>query len=138
DRAQPRGPNRRRDHGGQEGVRHGPCRARRFGQRIRRAGGMRRPSRRPDHVADDRFRRRPGRRRWTARVRATGVTATGEPATARPAPDAGGPPGPSVALPYPGPRAARIIERMRAVEGAGPRTGADDPPLVVETATGST
>lgn len=66
------------------------------------------------------------------------MTATGEPATARPAPDAGGPPGPSVALPYPGPRAARIIERMRAVEGAGPRTGADDPPLVVETATGST
>ena len=27
---------------------------------------------------------------------------------------------------------------MRAVEGAGPRTGADDPPLVVETAIGST
>jgi 4-aminobutyrate aminotransferase-like enzyme len=66
------------------------------------------------------------------------VTATGEPATARSAPDPGDPPGPSVTLPYPGPRAARIIERMRAVEGAGPRTGADDPPLVVETATGST
>ncbi len=66
------------------------------------------------------------------------MTATGEPATARPAPDAGGPRARRSALPYPGPRAARIIERMRAVEGAGPRTGADDPPLVVETATGST
>jgi diaminobutyrate-2-oxoglutarate transaminase len=66
------------------------------------------------------------------------VTATGEPAIARPASDPGGPAGPSVALPYPGPRAARIIKRMHAVEGAGPRTGADDPPLVVETATGST
>lgn len=46
--------------------------------------------------------------------------------------------GPHVALPYPGPRARRIIERMRAVEGAGPRTGGDDPPLVVEQALGST
>ena len=58
DRAQPRGTHRRRDHRGQEGVRHGPCRARRFGQRVRRAGRMRRPSRRPGHVADDRVRRR--------------------------------------------------------------------------------
>jgi 4-aminobutyrate aminotransferase len=46
--------------------------------------------------------------------------------------------GPSVTVPYPGPRARRIIERMRSVEGAGPRTGGDDPPLVVESATGST
>jgi 4-aminobutyrate aminotransferase-like enzyme len=46
--------------------------------------------------------------------------------------------GPSVRIAYPGPRARRVIERMRAVEGAGPRTGGDDPPLVVETASGST
>ena len=46
--------------------------------------------------------------------------------------------GPLVATPYPGPRARRVIERMRAVEGAGPRTGGDDPPLVVEEAHGST
>ena len=45
--------------------------------------------------------------------------------------------GPSVATPYPGPRARAVIERMRAVEGAGPRTGGDDPPLVVESAFGS-
>jgi 4-aminobutyrate aminotransferase-like enzyme len=38
---------------------------------------------------------------------------------------------------YPGPKAAAIIERMRAVEGAGPRTGAGDP-LVVDRASGST
>jgi len=66
------------------------------------------------------------------------VTASGEPATARSAADPGGRSSPSVSLPYPGPRAARIIDRMRAVEGAGPRTGAADPPLVVETAIGST
>ncbi len=46
--------------------------------------------------------------------------------------------GPLVATPYPGAHARRIIERMRAVEGAGPRTGGDDPPLVVEEASGST
>jgi 4-aminobutyrate aminotransferase-like enzyme len=46
--------------------------------------------------------------------------------------------GPLVATRYPGPRARRIIGRMRAVEGAGPRTGGDDPPLVVEEALGST
>lgn len=45
---------------------------------------------------------------------------------------------PLVATPYPGPRARLIIERMRAVEGAGPRTGGDQPPLVVEEASGST
>jgi len=45
---------------------------------------------------------------------------------------------PLVAVPYPGPRARRVIDRMRAVEGAGPRTGGDDPPLVVESALGST
>jgi 4-aminobutyrate aminotransferase-like enzyme len=45
--------------------------------------------------------------------------------------------GPSVTAPYPGPRAQRLIERMRAIEGAGPRTGGNDPPLVVDTALGS-
>ena len=38
---------------------------------------------------------------------------------------------------YPGPNARSIIERMRAVEGAGPRTAAGDP-LVVDHATGAT
>ena len=38
---------------------------------------------------------------------------------------------------YPGPKAAALIERMRAVEGAGPRTGSGDP-LVVERASGAT
>lgn len=38
---------------------------------------------------------------------------------------------------YPGPRARAIIERMRAIEGAGPRTGAGDP-LVVERASCAT
>ena len=38
---------------------------------------------------------------------------------------------------YPGPKAAALIGRMRAVEGAGLRTGAGDP-LVVERASGST
>jgi 4-aminobutyrate aminotransferase-like enzyme len=38
---------------------------------------------------------------------------------------------------YPGPKAAAILERMRAVEGAGPRTGAGDP-LVVDRASGAT
>ena len=42
-----------------------------------------------------------------------------------------------IVTPYPGPRAQAVIERMRAVEGAGPRTGGDDPPLVVESAAGS-
>ena len=45
--------------------------------------------------------------------------------------------GPSVSTPYPGPRARAVIERMRAVEGSGPRTGGEDPPLVVESAVGS-
>ena len=45
---------------------------------------------------------------------------------------------PLVATPYPGPRARRMIDRMRAVEGAGPRTGGDDAPLVVDEAFGST
>ena len=39
--------------------------------------------------------------------------------------------------PYPGPKARAIIERMRRVEGAGPRTGAGEP-LVVDHATGAT
>jgi diaminobutyrate-2-oxoglutarate transaminase len=38
---------------------------------------------------------------------------------------------------YPGPKAAAIIGRMRAVEGAGPRTAAGDP-LVVDHASGAT
>jgi 4-aminobutyrate aminotransferase-like enzyme len=46
--------------------------------------------------------------------------------------------GPSILTAYPGPQARRVIERMRAIEGAGPRTGGDDPPLVVEIASGST
>ena len=39
--------------------------------------------------------------------------------------------------PYPGPKARAIIERMRRVEGAGPRTGTGDP-LVVDHASGAT
>jgi len=39
---------------------------------------------------------------------------------------------------YPGPQAAAVIERARRVEGAGPRTGAAEPPLVVDRASGST
>lgn len=39
---------------------------------------------------------------------------------------------------YPGPRAAAVIERARRIEGAGPRTGAAEPPLVVDHASGST
>jgi len=46
--------------------------------------------------------------------------------------------GPLIVTPYPGPRARATIERMRAVEGAGPRTGGDDAPLVVQEASGST
>jgi 4-aminobutyrate aminotransferase len=46
--------------------------------------------------------------------------------------------GPLIVTAYPGPRARAIIERMRAVEGAGPRTGGDDAPLVVQEASGST
>ena len=38
---------------------------------------------------------------------------------------------------YPGPKARAIIERMRRVEGAGPRTGTGDP-LVVDHASGAT
>jgi 4-aminobutyrate aminotransferase-like enzyme len=45
--------------------------------------------------------------------------------------------GPSVTMPYPGPRARSVIDRMRGIEGAGPRTGGDEAPLVVETAAGS-
>ena len=37
---------------------------------------------------------------------------------------------------YPGPKAAAILKRMRAVEGAGPRTGTGDP-LVVDRASGA-
>jgi len=39
--------------------------------------------------------------------------------------------------PYPGPRARRVLERLRAAEGSGLRTSAADSPLVVETAAGS-
>ncbi|HXI80100.1 MAG TPA: aspartate aminotransferase family protein [Verrucomicrobiae bacterium] len=45
--------------------------------------------------------------------------------------------GPLIVTPYPGPRARQVIERMRAVEGAGPRTRGDDAPLVVKEASGS-
>jgi 4-aminobutyrate aminotransferase-like enzyme len=38
---------------------------------------------------------------------------------------------------YPGPKARALIDRMRAVEGAGPRAGAGDP-LVVDHASGAT
>jgi 4-aminobutyrate aminotransferase-like enzyme len=38
---------------------------------------------------------------------------------------------------YPGPKARVLIERMRRVEGAGPRTGAGDP-LVIDHAVGAT
>jgi len=44
---------------------------------------------------------------------------------------------PRIVTPYPGPRARAVIERMRAVEGAGPRTGGPDAPLVVDSALGS-
>jgi 4-aminobutyrate aminotransferase-like enzyme len=46
--------------------------------------------------------------------------------------------GPRMVTPYPGPNARRIVERMRAVEGAGPRTGGGDDPLVVAEAHGAT
>ena len=54
-----------------------------------------------------------------------------------PPPAVGDVDGPSVTVPYPGPRARAVIDRMRAVEGAGPRTGGSDAPLVVESAAGS-
>ena len=60
------------------------------------------------------------------RVRRRAVTA--EPATA-----------PLIVTPYPGPEARRRSStRMRAVEGAGPRTGGADEPLVVAEAHGAT
>ena len=42
-----------------------------------------------------------------------------------------------VVTPYPGPRARAVIARMRAIEGAGPRTAGADDPLVVDEALGS-
>lgn len=45
---------------------------------------------------------------------------------------------PRIVTPYPGPEARRVIERMRAVEGAGPRTGGAEDPLVVAEAHGAT
>lgn len=39
---------------------------------------------------------------------------------------------------YPGPRARAVIHRLRAVEGAGPRTSGTDAPLIVERAAGAT
>jgi len=44
---------------------------------------------------------------------------------------------PRTVTPYPGPAARRIIDRLRAVEGAGPRTGGADAPLVVAGAHGA-
>jgi len=55
-----------------------------------------------------------------------------EPATATDATAA-----PRIVTPYPGPRAQAVIDRMRAVEGSGPRTGGPDAPLVVAEAHGS-
>src|SRR5687767_10550429 len=86
---------------------------------------MRGPPRRPRHGANDRVRWRTGRRGGPPRVRRRVVTA--EPATA-----------PRIVTPYPGPEARRTIARMRAVEGAGPRTGGPDDPLVVAEAHGAT
>jgi 4-aminobutyrate aminotransferase-like enzyme len=45
---------------------------------------------------------------------------------------------PRIVTPYPGPEARRIIDRMRAVEGAGSRTGGAEDPLVVAEAQGAT
>ncbi len=45
---------------------------------------------------------------------------------------------PRIVTPYPGPEARRVIDRMRAIEGAGPRTGGTDEPLVVAEAHGAT
>ena len=45
---------------------------------------------------------------------------------------------PRMVTPYPGPEARRVIARMRVVEGAGPRTGGTDDPLVVAEAHGAT
>ena len=45
---------------------------------------------------------------------------------------------PLIVTSYPGPEARRVIERMRAVEGAGPRTAGTDDPLVVAEAHGAT
>lgn len=45
---------------------------------------------------------------------------------------------PRMVTAYPGPRARAIVERMRAVEGAGPRTAGPGMPLVVEQAVGAT
>jgi 4-aminobutyrate aminotransferase-like enzyme len=39
--------------------------------------------------------------------------------------------------PYPGPRARRVLARLRAAEGSGLRTSGTDDPLVVESASGS-
>lgn len=47
-------------------------------------------------------------------------------------------PAPLIRVPYPGPKARRIVERMRSVEGAGLRTSGEGWPLVVEQAHGST
>ncbi|MFL5674618.1 MAG: aspartate aminotransferase family protein [Chloroflexota bacterium] len=44
---------------------------------------------------------------------------------------------PRIVTSYPGPRARGVIARMRAVEGAGPRTSGADDPLVVDEALGS-
>jgi len=51
--------------------------------------------------------------------------------------EAGATTAPHIVTAYPGPRARTVIDRMRAVEGAGPRTGGADAPLVVDEAHGS-
>ena len=44
---------------------------------------------------------------------------------------------PRVVTPYPGPRARRVLERLRRAEGTGLRTSGTDFPLVVDSAAGS-
>lgn len=43
-----------------------------------------------------------------------------------------------MSIQYPGPRARALIARLHAVEGAGPRTGPPNEPLIVERASGAT
>jgi 4-aminobutyrate aminotransferase-like enzyme len=45
---------------------------------------------------------------------------------------------PRVVVPYPGPKARQVIERLQAVEGSGPRTGPPGEPLIVDRASGAT
>ncbi len=51
--------------------------------------------------------------------------------------DPAAPIAPRMVTPYPGPRARRVLERLRAAEGSGLRTSGTDAPLVVDSASGS-